>query len=447
MRLEPCGDVAATGSERIYHLFVTIEDARQYGAFRASKASLINFITSLLGRINFPHIPISVPSNTWRRHDGHWIEEFFKSISSTLPISKIARLDASLNTMLSLFRSSRTQILFEPIFTLAISWVFALFFKSASVTTSCSLRCVPTSSFEAVRSLFSSGHFHFHFCRVFRFVSHSRPALPGRYLFTPSLGVGCCCCCCCTSQLLFSVTLGAGLGVASLSENTRSPFWEIFRWMQSPGTVSRVMIANDFVCQNCNPWSCALDNLYPIYCILIVFPTSFCNVLSEEQCNHHEVFLHLVCFRTDAEVYGLRIFLWLIGLVNYIGHPQPPQLNWARVYCGCQPGPTRVCGPPSRQDDGGTRAPALHTLDDVLRFRGDEEYRAVLLQEVLNKLLVELCRSFFPPGISPLPKIDWEFHEDLLWRTYSFQLYGNKCVFSIISGFYWNTTRVSLNRS
>ena len=40
---------------------------------------------------------------------------------------------------------------------------------------------------------------------------------------------------------------------------------------------------------------------------------------------------------------------------------------------------THPCGSPSRQDDGETRAPASHTLDDVLRFRGDEEYRAVLL--------------------------------------------------------------------
>ena len=28
----------------------------------------------------------------------------------------------------------------------------------------------------------------------------------------------------------------------------------------------------------------------------------FCNVLSEEQCNHHEVSLHLGCYRTDPEV-------------------------------------------------------------------------------------------------------------------------------------------------
>ena len=40
---------------------------------------------------------------------------------------------------------------------------------------------------------------------------------------------------------------------------------------------------------------------------------------------------------------------------------------------------THPRGTPSRQDDGGTRAPALHTLDGVLRFRGDEEYRAELL--------------------------------------------------------------------
>ena len=42
---------------------------------------------------------------------------------------------------------------------------------------------------------------------------------------------------------------------------------------------------------------------------------------------------------------------------------------------------THPCGSPSRQYDGETRAPAFHTLDDVLRFRGDEEYRAVLLQK------------------------------------------------------------------
>ena len=44
----------------------------------------------------------------------------------------------------------------------------------------------------------------------------------------------------------------------------------------------------------------------------------------------------------------LRVFLWMVGLVYYIGHPQPPQLNWARVYCGCQPGPTRVALHPGR---------------------------------------------------------------------------------------------------
>ena len=40
---------------------------------------------------------------------------------------------------------------------------------------------------------------------------------------------------------------------------------------------------------------------------------------------------------------------------------------------------THPCGPSPRQGGEGTRAPALHTLDDVPRFRGDEEYRAVLL--------------------------------------------------------------------
>ena len=70
----------------------------------------------------------------------------------------------------------------------------------------------------------------------------------------------------------------------------------------------------------------------------------------------------------------LGVSLWFIGLLDYIGHPQPPQLNWARVSTGTHP-----CGIPPRQDGGGTRAPALRTLDDVLRFRGDMDYRAVLL--------------------------------------------------------------------
>ena len=46
---------------------------------------------------------------------------------------------------------------------------------------------------------------------------------------------------------------------------------------------------------------------------------------------------------------------------------------------------THPCGPPPRQDGGGTRAPALHTLDDMLRFRGDMDYRAVLLYATNKK--------------------------------------------------------------
>ena len=41
----------------------------------------------------------------------------------------------------------------------------------------------------------------------------------------------------------------------------------------------------------------------------------------------------------------------------------PPE--WARVYCGFRPGPTRVM-PPSRQDDGDIRAPALACIVGVV---------------------------------------------------------------------------------
>ena len=60
------------------------------------------------------------------------------------------------------------------------------------------------------------------------------------------------------------------------------------------------------------------------------------------------------------ELYGLRTFLWSIGLVNYVGHPQPPQSYWARVYCGCQPGPTRVALHPGRMMEKPERQPYIH---------------------------------------------------------------------------------------
>ena len=50
----------------------------------------------------------------------------------------------------------------------------------------------------------------------------------------------------------------------------------------------------------------------------------------------------------------------MIGLVYYKGHPQPPQLNWARVYCGCQPGPTRVALHPGRVVKEPERQPYIH---------------------------------------------------------------------------------------
>ena len=71
---------------------------------------------------------------------------------------------------------------------------------------------------------------------------------------------------------------------------------------------------------------------------------------------------------------GLRVYLWIFGLMDVVRTPTASSPKGARVYCGCQPGPTRVALHPGR-DGGGTRAPALRSLDDyVLRFRGDEEY-------------------------------------------------------------------------
>ena len=63
-----------------------------------------------------------------------------------------------------------------------------------------------------------------------------------------------------------------------------------------------------------------------------------------------------------------------------------PVVDWARELRRPPTASPHPCGSPSRQDDGETRAPELHTLDDVLRFRWDEEYRAVLLQKLKIKV-------------------------------------------------------------
>ena len=120
------------------------------------------------------------------------------------------------------------------------------------------------------------------------FVSSRTPAL------TPSSSVGCCGCCCCfcfVSQLLFNVTLGAGLGVATLSNITRSQFWEITRSVQSLGTVALVMIDPAL-------WI-NVSNILHLDCV----SNKFGNVPSEEQCDHHEVSLHLCRYRIDSEVW------------------------------------------------------------------------------------------------------------------------------------------------
>ena len=80
----------------------------------------------------------------------------------------------------------------------------------------------------------------------------------------------------------------------------------------------------------------------------------------------------------SATMCELRVLLWFIGLVYYIGHSQPPQLNWARVYCGCQPGPTRVALHPGRVVKEPERQPYVHWTT-CYDYRGDVDYRRVFL--------------------------------------------------------------------
>ena len=63
----------------------------------------------------------------------------------------------------------------------------------------------------------------------------------------------------------------------------------------------------------------------------------------------------------SATVYGMRFCLWIIGLTHSLLTEVTTGVLW--VSTGTHP-----CGPPCRQEGGGTRAPALRTLDDVLRL-------------------------------------------------------------------------------
>ena len=83
----------------------------------------------------------------------------------------------------------------------------------------------------------------------------------------------------------------------------------------------------------------------------------------------------------SATMCELRVFLWCIGLVELHRPPtaSPVELGTGVLWVSTG---THPCGPSPRQGGEGTRAPALHTLNDVLRLRGDEDYRAVLLHTV-----------------------------------------------------------------
>ena len=92
----------------------------------------------------------------------------------------------------------------------------------------------------------------------------------------------------------------------------------------------------------------------------------------------------------SATMYGLRVLLRFIGLIRYIGHPQPPQLYWAR----CQPGPTRVALHPGRMMEKPERQPYIHWTT-YYEYRVDVDNRRVkrfLPKEVLTK------RRFWPKG-------------------------------------------------
>ena len=108
---------------------------------------------------------------------------------------------------------------------------------------------------------------------------------------TTSLQISCCCCC--TRQLLFSVTLGAGLGVESFEQYSIS-----FLRDYSGDAISWHRIVGDD-----RKWLCLPEVQSQILCFGQLILTNKrhpenvsndCdNALSEKSCNHHGVLLHL----------------------------------------------------------------------------------------------------------------------------------------------------------
>ena len=84
-----------------------------------------------------------------------------------------------------------------------------------------------------------------------------------------------------------------------------------------------------------------------------------------------------VLLRYHVRVARLPVVDWARELLRAT-HSLPSELGTGVLWVSTG---THPCGPPPRQDGGGTRAPALRTFDDVLRFRGDVDYRRVLLQD------------------------------------------------------------------
>ena len=65
-----------------------------------------------------------------------------------------------------------------------------------------------------------------------------------------------------------------------------------------------------------------------------------------------------------AAMCELRVLLWFIGLLDYIGtHSLMTEVSTDVLWVSSG---THPCGPPPRQDGGGTRAPAY--IHDVLRL-------------------------------------------------------------------------------
>ena len=183
-----------------------------------------------------------------------------------------------------------------------------------------------------------------------------------------------------------------------------SPLWDAYPWQSPPhkkeSNVGRPCLRsryrwNSFLLCWCQNWLCSAGNCFRQHprTAIVRVRTSMLITSSELSVSTADATLQfsvpaLVSASFDSALRHASgsedvRFPVVIGLVKLLRPPTASAAHWARVYCGCQPGPTRVTLHPNKMVEIPERKPYIRwtTYYDVLRFRRDVDCRRVFLHD------------------------------------------------------------------